>query len=158
MHYDFFCVPVDSPEEDSMKLNAFLSSHCIVHVDRQFYQREGAAFWSFCVHWKSNESPANDRRINSKVDYKKILPVEQFDVYSLLRDRRKELAEQDGIPVYAVATNDQLAEMVKMEIPSLGSLGKIAGFGGVKIERYGAAFLAILTTQDPKSNAQTNES
>jgi hypothetical protein len=29
MHYDFFCVPVDSPEEDSMKLNAFLSSHCI---------------------------------------------------------------------------------------------------------------------------------
>jgi len=110
-----------------MKLNAFLSSHSIVHVDRQFYQREGVAFWSFCVHWKSNESPPNDRRINSKVDYKKILPAEQFDVYSLLRDRRKELAEQDGIPVYAVATNDQLAEMVKMEIPSLGSLGKIAG-------------------------------
>jgi hypothetical protein len=78
----------------------------------------------FC---RATPSPANDRRINSKVDYKKILPVEQFDVYSLLRDRRKELAEQDGIPVYAVATNDQLAEMVKMEIPSLGSLGKIAG-------------------------------
>ncbi len=78
----------------------------------------------FC---RATASPANDRRINSKVDYKKILPAEQFDVYSLLRDRRKELVEQDGIPVYAVATNDQLAEMVKMEIPSLGSLGKIAG-------------------------------
>jgi hypothetical protein len=29
MHDDFFGVPVDSPEEDSMKLNAFLSSHSI---------------------------------------------------------------------------------------------------------------------------------
>jgi hypothetical protein len=48
--------------------------------------------------------------------------------------------------------------MVKLEIPSLASLGKIGGFGGVKIERYGAAFLAILTSQDPKPDAQATES
>jgi len=158
MHYEFFCIPAENSQEESQRLNAFLASHCIVQVDRQFYQRDGAPFWSFCVHWKSEDSSTNDRRINSKVDYKKILPAEQFDVFSRLRERRKELAEQDGIPVYAVATNDQLAEMVKIEIPSLASLGKIGGFGGVKIERYGAAFLAILTSQDPKPDAQATES
>jgi superfamily II DNA helicase RecQ len=158
MHYEFFLIPVESPDEDSIRLNAFLSSHCIVHVEREFYQRNGSAYWSFCVQWKSNESSIADRRINSKVDYKKILSAEQFDVYSRLRERRKELSEREGIPVYAVATNDQLAEMVKLDTPSLTSLGTIGGFGGVKIERYGNAFLTILGLQDPKSDAQATES
>ena len=44
-----------------------------------------------------------------RVDYKEVLSPADFALFAKLRDWRKATAEQEGIPVYAVLTNEQLA-------------------------------------------------
>jgi superfamily II DNA helicase RecQ len=73
----------------------------------------------------------------------------EFAIFSQLRQLRKELAEQEGIPVYAVFTNDHLADMVRQRIVSLAGLKGIDGIGQARLEKYGEAFLRILKRDIP---------
>ena len=67
-----------------------------------------------------------------RVDYKEILSADDFAVFVRLREVRKELAGKEAIPVYAVCTNEQLAEMAKGRAATLADLKKIDGFGDAK--------------------------
>ena len=45
---------------------------------------------------------------------------------------RKELAEKEGVPAYALFTNEQLAEMVQRRVGSLTAMKEIEGVGDFK--------------------------
>ena len=60
-----------------------------------------------------------------KVDFRDILTDAEFAVFARLRAARKERADADGIPAYAVFTNEQLAEMVQKRITSATALRDI---------------------------------
>lgn len=143
MSYAFFRISTASSATDQEVLNQFLKTHCVVQVDRQFHNAGPDGYWCFCIQWEERGEDTN-KRPNSKIDYKTVLTDSQFGVFSKLRDKRKEIAEKDGVPVYAVATNEQLAEMVKMQSATKGSLLAIAGFGASKVDRYGNDFLQLL--------------
>jgi len=70
---------------------------------------------------------------------------EDFEVYAALRELRKEVAERDGVPPYAVFNNAQLAEMVQKRIRSSEELGRISGVGPSRVEAHGSRFLERLT-------------
>ncbi|MEL3910416.1 MAG: HRDC domain-containing protein [Treponema sp.] len=59
--------------------------------------------------WSSGSTP----------DYKEVLKPDVFELFSYLRDERKKLAEQAGIPVYAVVTNAQLAQIAEKKPKTL---------------------------------------
>lgn len=61
-----------------------------------------------------------------------------------LRSWRRLAAEEGGMPVYAVATNRQLADIARLDAPSLSALGRVPGFGKRRVERYGEAILQIV--------------
>ena len=102
--------------------------------------------WSFCVEWLEGGKPHNSPR-KPKVDYREVLSPEQFAIFSRLRDKRKELAQRDGVQVYTIMTNEQLAEMVRREIHDLEGLRAIEGVGGARIEKYGEALLEVVNAQ-----------
>jgi superfamily II DNA helicase RecQ len=85
-------------------------------------------------------------RSDRKVDYKDLLTSAQFEVFAKLRDLRKQMAEQEAVPVYAVFTNEQLGEMVRQGVRDVAGLRKIPGIGDAKVERYANAFLALIAT------------
>jgi superfamily II DNA helicase RecQ len=62
---------------------------------------------------------------------------------------RKVLAEADGVPMYAVFSNAQLAEMVTRQATSLTALAEINGVGTAKLDKYGKHFIAVLKTTLP---------
>lgn len=70
-----------------------------------------------------------------------MLKPEEFEVFSRLREWRKGMAEQEGVPVYVVFTNEQLAEMVKKRVSTKAGLKEIEGVGDARVEKYGAAVL-----------------
>ena len=82
------------------------------------------------------------------MDYKEILKPEEFEVFSRLREWRRNVAEKEGVPVYTVLTNDQLAQIVQKKINSKASLREIDGVGDVRIEKYGNALLELLVSSD----------
>ena len=65
-------------------------------------------------------------------------------VLSRLRDWRKAVAEKEGVPVYVVLTNEQLAQMVQKQVKSKAGLKEIEGVGDARVEKYGEALVQLL--------------
>jgi len=91
---------------------------------------------------RSEGRPARSRE--GKIDYKQVLSPEDLLVFSKLREVRKTLAEKAAVPPYAVFTNEQLAAMAQQRVASTAALEKIEGVGPARVEKFGAAVMAVL--------------
>lgn len=140
MKMAFFQVSALAGEDGAAELNRFLATHRIASLDRHFVAAGDSSFWAVAVTTVGQEVPRVDSR-RVRVDYKSILSGPDFEVFAQLRALRKELAEKEGVPLYALFTNEQLAEMVRLRVGSKESLGNIAGVGKGRVEKYGEAFL-----------------
>jgi superfamily II DNA helicase RecQ len=134
MPFEFFQIPTATPGAVADTLNQFLKTHRIINVEKHFFTDGMTGYWSFCIAWMDQPVRSEKPKGAAKIDYKEVLTAPQFAVYSQLREVRKQLAERDGVPVYAVATNEQLAQMVRQPARSLTALQKVAGFGKAKVE------------------------
>lgn len=162
MKLRFFTIPVHGGDEAAEELNRFLASHRVVTVDREFVANGSNSAWSVCVTVQGGEPSRPGERQRERVDYREILSKEDFVVYSKLRDLRKGLAEKEGVPAYALFTNEQLADMVRTRVSSRTRLGELDGVGAARVEKYGDAFLEIIRSEsagiDPSNDPkQTDE-
>jgi superfamily II DNA helicase RecQ len=147
MKYKFFAIPARNPAAAEDDLNAFCSSHRVSFIDKQLVVDGADSFWSACVTWLDGEAAPSapaDSRSKPTVDYKDILNPADFGLYLALRSFRKELAEQQNVPPYALFTNDHLAAMVQQRTTSKAGLEKIPGVGKSRIDKYADAFLQKL--------------
>ena len=154
MQLRFFRIPAGDTGCFAEELNAFLRGHRILTVQRELVSWQDGAWWMICVEYlaaAAGAGPSANGSSKGKIDYREKLSAEDFAVFSALRDVRKELAERDGVPVYAVFTNEQIAEMVTSKANSLATLRKISGVGDGRIEKYGERFVATLHAGFPSS-------
>lgn len=149
MKVDIFTIPVLSQAEATADLNRHLSSVRVLSVDRQFVSDGANSFWTLCVLSDTARSGKSPSARKGSVDYRDILSAEEFGLYARLRDLRKQLADRDGVPPYAVFTNEQLATIVQTRASSLTRLKDIDGIGEARIGKYGAAVVSLLTTAPP---------
>jgi ATP-dependent DNA helicase RecQ len=68
-------------------------------------------------------------------------------LFEALRNKRRELAQAQGVPPYIIFHDTTLHEMAQAHPRDLAALARISGVGKAKLERYGAAFLAVLCAQ-----------
>ena len=80
---------------------------------------------------------------SQKIDWREALDEESFRVFAALRAWRKERAKADGVPIYAVATNEQLAAISRDRAGTKAALAKVEGFGAGRMAKYGDAILAV---------------
>jgi superfamily II DNA helicase RecQ len=149
MRFQFFTIPAEWPEESQQALNAFCAQHRVMTVEKHFVAIGTESYWSLCVTYiegsaQNSTQLANNRR--DRVDYREVLGEQDFTVYAQLRNLRKSLSEQEGVPAYALFTNEQLAEMVTRRVRSEAELAKIEGVGKARLEKYGDVFVQLLKT------------
>lgn len=160
MQFRIFSMPALGDHEGENALNAFLRSHRVVSVRREAVQIDGTAYWSFCVEYVEGPSGTSasgaGRRGESRprVDYQQVLSAADFALFLQLREVRKNLAAPDGVPVYAICTNEQLAAMAKGRPDTLSRFKAIEGLGDAKAEKYGAAFLEVIAKAPPKPSSE----
>lgn len=65
-------------------------------------------------------------------------------LFEVLRNVRRELAKEQGVPPYVIFHDATLREMAAARPSSLADLGRISGVGARKLEAYGDAFLTAL--------------
>jgi ATP-dependent DNA helicase RecQ len=67
-------------------------------------------------------------------------------LFDALREARRSLAAEAGVPPYVIFHDSTLREMVEKKPRDLNELARVQGVGAVKLQRYGAAMLAALST------------
>ena len=86
-------------------------------------------------------------------------------LYALLRQKRKELADEAGVPPYVIFSDRTLTEMAAYYPQSPESLLNISGVGQAKLQRYGDLFLAVIRPfcekrglKDPRKESSRDKS
>jgi len=72
-----------------------------------------------------------------------IAPHEE-PLWNALRDTRAKLAKEQGVPAYVIFHDATLYAMLRERPQDREALATINGVGALKLERYGAQFLAVL--------------
>ncbi len=147
MRFRIFQYTLPAPPELD-ELNAFLASQRIAAVAHHIVPAGGASLLVFVVECAQGQAPRSASGA-VKVDYRDEFSAEQFAVFSRLREQRKRWAEAEGLPVYALFTNAQLAELVRRRPASLADLGQIEGLGSVRVQKYGAILLELVKESHP---------
>jgi len=113
-------------------------------VSHHVVSAAGSAMLVFVVETvgTARDKPANANA--PRVDYRESMTPQKFAVYCRLRDERKRIAEAEGVPVYTVFSNAQLAAMVERQISTMQELAQIDGVGAARVEKYGSHMLGAL--------------
>jgi len=149
MQYAPFLLPLHSGSAEQDELNRFLRGKRIIQTRKELVTTDGASHWAILVEYLENpEKSSGDQQIKNKVDYKEILNAADFSLFSKLREVRKKLAEDNGLPVYAVCTNEQLAEIAKRRPKNLTECMQIEGIGQGKADKYVPALLECIKNEN----------
>jgi len=149
LQYASYLLPFHAGSAEQDELNRFLRGRRIVQTRKELVQAEGASGWAILVEYlDSPEKSAGEQQMKGKVDYKEILSAADFSLFSKLRDVRKKLAEDHGLPVYAVCTNEQLAEIAKRKPKSLAECMQIEGIGQGKADKFVPALLECIKNEN----------
>jgi len=150
MPYRVFSVPAGDDGTAVELLNQFLRRVKVVAVEKHLLSQPGSASWTFCIEYQDGAVPVppSQQRGAERIDYRAILPPDVFARYARLRTARKRWGEEAGVPLYAVFTNEQLAEIAKRMPASVAELRTIAGIGDAKIAAWGERALAVAQQAD----------
>ena len=119
------------------EMNKFLRSKKVLQVQNHVVNTEHGAFWCFCIKYLDEYST---ERKKEKVDYREVLDEATFSRFSEMRKIRKRISEEDAIPAYAVFTNEELAELAKIDGLTDAKMKSVKGIGQKKVEKYGHHF------------------
>lgn len=154
MQMRVFAIPLDGDDEATEELNRFLRGQRVLSVEKVAVIDKGRHYWSVCVEYlprRVGESASAARAGSAgadsskpRIDYREVLSKDEFVRFAKLRDLRRQLAEADGVPVYTILTNAQLAELARRVPQTKTDLGKTEGLGTAKLERFGDALLTLL--------------
>ena len=148
MKLKFFLIPIDYCYEPEAELNRFLSCHKVISVDRHMVVRHDQPCWAICVEYTDVSEATSDPKkklvARSRVDYKTILSEKEFLLFSELRKLRKAISLEEGVPVYALFSNEQLATISQKQCSSRTDLEQIDGIGTAKLEKFSDRILQVI--------------
>jgi superfamily II DNA helicase RecQ len=138
----------DGDVEALAELNRFLRANRVLTLE----QHRGEDSWSFCITYQQGADSCSNHKDHEggKIDYKEVLDAPTFALFSKLRDWRKQSAEAEKLPAYAVFTNEQLAQIARERPKSNAALGNISGVGESKVNHYACAVLKIISEHESK--------
>lgn len=147
MQMAFYSIPARGDAALQEDLNRFLRSHRVLTVHREFVGQGDNSFWALAVEFLEGPVPSGPgptRGGKERLDYKEVLLPADFALFAKLRDWRKRASEAEGIPVYAILTNEQLAAIATKRPMSVAPLREIEGIGEAKAGKYGEALVGIV--------------
>ncbi|MEO1680944.1 MAG: DNA helicase RecQ [Pseudomonadota bacterium] len=84
-------------------------------------------------------------RDRSRPVVKALVSDEDAPLLSALKAKRRVLAEEARVPAYVIFPDRTLIEMAERRPTTLDEMAGVSGVGAKKLERYGAAFLEVIT-------------
>ncbi len=141
MQFKLFTIPIHENEKVLAELNRFLRANKVLDVQQQLVSNKDGAHWCFSIRYGDTSSSQTSYK-KAKVDYRQVLDEADFQKFSKLRVIRKKVAAHDGVPAYAVFTDEELANLAELDVITPKNMLTIKGIGDKKIERYAKYFIS----------------
>jgi superfamily II DNA helicase RecQ len=148
MQIKIITVPIAGGEQANEELNLLLRSKKVLQVEHQLVSGATGVYWCFCVKYLDQPPPLLPGDKVAKTDYKQVLDEATFKRFSRLREIRKQLAQSEAVPAYAVFTDEELSELAKLPEITLAKMRTVKGIGEKKVEKYGEQFILGLTADE----------
>jgi superfamily II DNA helicase RecQ len=162
MAFRFFQIPARGCDQAESELNGYLETHRVLAVDRRWVDLGDKSFWAVCVDSLDRQNRADgggqSAGSRNRVDYREVLSAEDFTKFVAVRDVRKQIAQADGIPVYAIMTNEQIAQAIKRGVCDKAGLLSIPGVGEAKVDKFGLRILECLRSLQGPEHAADGKS
>lgn len=152
MQIKLFTIPIGDNGGALEEMNRFLRGNKILEVQNQLISNENGASWCFCVRYIERAFVPTEEH-KSKVDYKQALDEATFQKFAQLREIRKKVAAEEGVPAFAVFTDEELARLAKLEKITPQTMLSVKGIGDKKVERFAKYF-----TSSAKENEKSGTS
>jgi len=138
--FKILTIPFNGKTEifNAEELNKFIFNKNIKNYKAQFFQSKDRSYWTVFLEYEPLIEPAKKEKYS-------LNEADQL-FFEKLREWRKERAEEAGVPVYVISTNNQLLEVIKQKPQTLEGLKRINGFGKKKIEQYGKQIIEMVKT------------
>lgn len=141
MQIKLFTIPVGDSGAAVQEMNAFLRGNKILEVENKLISNEHGAYWCFCVRYIEGGYPAGEGQKGAKVDYRKVLDEATFQKFAKLREIRKKISVEEGLSAFIILTDEELAELAKLDEITDKNMLAIKGIGEKKVERYAKYFI-----------------
>ena len=138
MQIKIFNLSTVSSEDEIETVNKFLRGNRILDIDKQFltnYDVNGV--WSLFITYLPANNTSTEMQRREKVDYKSRLERDAFERFTHLRAIRKQLANEDAVPAYAVFSDAELSQIAQLSCIDVLGISKISGIGERRVEKYG---------------------
>lgn len=140
MQIKLFTIPVGDSGHALQQMNAFLRGNKILEVNEQFVNHENGAYWCFSVRYIERAYAGGKTRKGGKIDYREVLDEVTFQKFAKLRAIRKKVAAEEGLSAFIIFTDEELAELAKLNEITEKSMLAIKGVGEKKITRFAKYF------------------
>ena len=128
---------------DDEALQAFTADKEVIDFSEHFFLYENAPYLTLVLAYRLTAEDEGKRPL-PRPDPRRELADDEKQAYDALKAWRAARARAEGLPPYMIASNKQLAQMIKTKSSSQAALTRIAGIGETKAAKYGEEILAIL--------------
>lgn len=146
MQIKIISVPMVGGEWMNDELNRFLRGHKVLQVEQQLVSGTAGAYWAFCIRYVDDQGRLGNEK-KERVDYRAVLSVVDFAKFSKLRSIRKAIAEAEGIPAFAVLTDEEMAGLAQLAELTPQTMQSVKGIGEKKSEKYATRFIKAMTDE-----------
>ena len=141
MQIKVYSIPIHGGERLVEEMNVFLRSKKVLQIEQHIVTLSQSSSWCFCIHYIDDVTITESK---VKIDYREALDDKTFKVFSRLREIRKKIATEEGLPAYAIFTDEELSNIAKLEEITASKMQTIKGIGEKKVEKYAQRFIAAL--------------
>ena len=150
------CYPLLGAFDDSLP-QELLKGKRVYRIRDHFFSSEEVPYLAMVVDYaapgiSSGAEAVEKSRESKRAAWRALLADSDLPLFNALQSWRAEPAKREGVPVYLICTNAQLARIVKARPRSLSEIGAIKGIGKAKLEHSGADLLALLSSAPERSD------
>lgn len=149
MQIKIFTIPILGGEWIVEELNKFLRAKKILGIESQLVSDNTGTYWSFCVRYLDGL----DQLSKPRIDYREQLDPDRFGRFANMRELRKKIAQEEGVPAFAIFTDEELAKFAAFEKLTIQNMQSVKGIGEKKIQKYGQQFVKYTEDEAPGKDA-----
>nr|WP_239674066.1 DNA helicase RecQ [Mangrovibacillus cuniculi] len=123
-------------------------------TSEQYLLMSGGSFPVLQVSEKGKEVLKGLRKVSKKAEAAQHTIVANDELFESLRKKRREIAEEAGVPPFVVFSDATLKEMSANQPTTESALLEVKGVGQRKLDQYGDFFLTIICEYKSKVDSQ----